>query len=195
MGSTTREARAQATELLRQASDGDEGASAELLAFVHDELARLARIHMDRERGDHTLQPTALVNEAWIRLIDRDRAGWRDREHFLSAASRAMRNILVDHARRRRAEKRGGGDVRLPLDAVVELYEERAVDLELLSDALDALHEDDPRLGRVVELRFFGGLTVEETARVMGVSPSTVERSWRMARAWLRDEIAEEDGA
>lgn len=193
------------TRLLREAARGSDDAARELYQHVYDELHRLARAHMKDAVAGHTLQPTALVHEAWVRLArvtpssgqDSDAsgqgsaAGYRDRDHFLSVASRAMRSALVDQVRRRKAEKRGGDRSRVPLEVAVELYQARGVDLIALDDALDRLMQDEPRQARVVELRFFGGLTTEEAARSIGVSVATAERDWRMARAWLKEELAE----
>lgn len=175
-----------ATLLLQRLSDGDESAAAELLPLVHDELHRLARHHMAGERAEHTLQPTALVHEAWMRLVGGQGTEWEGRQHFLRVASRAMRNVLVDHARARRAERRGGDRGREPFDAAVELYEEGGVDLVALSDALEQLEGVDPELLRIVEMRFFGGLQNREVAEALGTSLRSVERGWATARAWLR---------
>jgi RNA polymerase sigma factor (TIGR02999 family) len=178
-----------ATLLLKRIAAGDTQASDELYALVHDELLRIARAHMRGQLEAHTLQATALVNEAWLRLRQPEGAEWDGREHFLSVASRAMRSVLIDHARRRRAEKRGGERERLPLDAVMDHHEERRVDLVALDDALRRLADLDERQARVVELHTFGGLTMPEAAGVLGVSLATAERSMRAARAWLRAEL------
>lgn len=177
-----------ATVLLRRVGEGDASARASLFDLVYGELHRLARGHMRHQAPAHTLQPTALVHEAWMRLVDPD-AAWKDREHFLSVASRAMRSVLVDHARRRGAKKRGGELARIPLDQALDLYQERAQDLVGLDAALEKLFSEDAELGRVVELRFFGGLAMPEVAKVIGASLSTAERQWRLARAWLRAEL------
>jgi RNA polymerase sigma factor (TIGR02999 family) len=184
------------THLLRRASEGDGGAARELYESIYGELHRLARAHMNGDVPGQTLQPTALVNEAWLRLAKAASAenGYRDREHFLSVASRAMRSALVDQARRRTAEKRGGDRARVPLEVAIELYEERGVDLLALDDALERLATDEPRQSQVVELRFFGGLTLPEVASTIGISRATVDRDWSLARIWLREELRAEAG-
>ena len=178
------------TELLRAWSQGDESAFERLVPLVYEELHRLARRYMRQERPDHTLQATSLVNEAYLRLIDVNRVEWRDRAHFLAVAAQMMRRILVDSARNRRRQKRGGGAVHVNLDDVPELPDSKKRDLVALSEALGALAEFDARMGLVVELRFFGGLTVEEAAEVLNVSPETVMRDWKTAKAWLLREIS-----
>jgi RNA polymerase sigma factor (TIGR02999 family) len=178
-----------ATVLLRRIAAGDGQASDELYSLVHDELLAIARAHMRGQGDGHTLQATALVNEAWLRLREPDGSGWDGRAHFLSVASRAMRSALIDHARRRKADKRGGERQRMPLDAVVDYHRERNVDLIALDDALRRLAELDERQARVVELHTFGGLTMQEAAEVLGVSLATAERTMRAARAWLRAEL------
>jgi len=181
------------TRLLRSASAGDEGASEALYERIYGELHRAAEAHMAREPGPSTLQPTALVNEAWLRLVKaEDGRTYRNRQHFLAVASRAMRSALVDQARRRKAAKRGGDRARVPLAAVVEFAEDRGVDLLSLDDALQRLAADEPRQCRVVELRFFGGLTLPEVARTLGISPTTVDRDWYLARIWLREALRAE---
>ncbi|MCA1816766.1 MAG: sigma-70 family RNA polymerase sigma factor [Acidobacteria bacterium] len=172
------------TALLAAWSDGDESAYDRLVPLVYEELHRLAHRYMRRERDDHTLQTTALVGEAYLRLVGQ-RVEWQSREHFFATSARLMRRILVDHARARGYRKRGGGARRVPLEDVLEMSDERAAELVALDEALDALARMDERKARVVELRFFGGLEVEETARLLGVSPNTVKRDWRAARAWL----------
>jgi RNA polymerase sigma factor (TIGR02999 family) len=179
------------TELLIAWGQGDESAFEQLVPMVHAELRRLARRQMAGERPGHTLQTTALVNEAYLRLLDLSRVRWQDRTHFLSMTSRVMRRILVDHARARDARKRGGHDVKVPIDDALDVSVERSVDLVALDDALTALAAIDLRKSRVVEMRFFGGLSVEETAETLGVSPETVKRDWRMAKAWLMKELDE----
>ena len=145
---------------------------------------------MGKQPGDHTLQPTALVNEAWLRLFSADVVHrFNGRGHFLRHAACAMRSVLVDHARSKRAAKRGGGEQPLPLDAALVLFEERSIDVVELSDAIERLTEFEPQLGRIVELRFFGGLTIPETANALGVSTQTIDRRWRVARMWLRREM------
>ena len=178
------------TELLRAWSQGDGSALDRLVPLVYEELHRLARRYMRQERPDHTLQATSLVNEAYLRLIDVNRVEWRDRAHFLAVAAQMMRRILVESARNRRRQKRGGGAVHVNLDDVQALLpDSKERDLVALSDALSALAMFDARMGQVVELRFFGGLTVEETAEVLNVSPETVMRDWKTAKAWLLREI------
>jgi RNA polymerase sigma factor (TIGR02999 family) len=159
------------------------------MPLVYDELHRLARRYMRQERPDHTLQATSLVNEAYLRLINVNRVGWRNRAHFLALAAQMMRRILVEFARNRQRQKRGGGAVHLNLDDVQELPDSKESDLVALSDALSALATVDSRMGQVVELRFFGGLTVEETAHVLSISPETVMRDWKTAKAWLLREL------
>ena len=177
------------TELLRAWSQGDASAFERLVPLVYDELHRLARRYMRQERPDHTLQATSLVNEAYLRLIDVNRIEWRDRGHFLAIAAQMMRRILVESARNRRRQKRGGGAVRLSLDQVQELPDLKEHDVVALSDALSGLATFDARMSQVVELRFFGGLTVDETAQVLNVSPETVMRDWKTAKAWLLREM------
>jgi RNA polymerase sigma-70 factor, ECF subfamily len=177
------------TRLLLAWSGGDRSALDRLLPLVEEELHRLAHRYMSREREDHTLQTTALVNEAYLRLIDQRRVRWQNRAHFFAIAAQTMRRILIDHARRRAFAKRGGGARELQLDEAAVLTDERASELVALDDALRALADVDERKSRVVELRFFGGLSVEETAEVLGVSPDTVTREWRRARAFLRREM------
>jgi RNA polymerase sigma-70 factor (ECF subfamily) len=177
------------TELLRAWSQGDGSALDRLMPLVYNELHRLARRYMRQERPDHTLQATSLVNEAYLRLIDVNRVEWRDRAHFLAVAAQMMRRILVESARNRRRQKRGGGAVHVNLDDVQELPDSRELDLVALSDALSGLATFDVRMSQVVELRFFGGLTVDETAHVLNVSPETVMRDWKTAKAWLLREI------
>ena len=177
------------TELLRAWSQGDGSALARLVPQVYEELHRLARRYMRQERPDHTLQATSLVNEAYLRLIDVNRVEWRDRAHFLAVAAQMMRRILVEFARNRQRQKRGGGAVRVSLDDVQELPDSSGRDLVVLSDALSRLAMFDARMGQVVELRFFGGLTVAETAAVLNISPETVMRDWKTAKAWLLREV------
>jgi RNA polymerase sigma factor (TIGR02999 family) len=159
------------------------------MPLVYDELHRLAQRYMRQERPDHTLQATSLVNEAYLRLIDVNHVEFRNHAHFLALASQMMRRILVEFGRNRHRQKRGGGAVRLSLDEVLELPASTAPDVVALSDALNGLATFDARMSQVVELRFFGGLTVEETAQVLTVSPETVMRDWKTAKAWLLREI------
>lgn len=175
----------QVTALLDAWCRGDHEALAALVPFVHAELRRMAARQLRRERGDHTLQPTALVNEAFLRLAGQRRVQWQNRAHFFGVAACVMRRVLVDHARRRNAWRRGGGPVRVELTEATRISDAPDLDLIALDAALDALAAQDARQARVVELRFFGGLTVEETAEVLEVAPSTVKLDWQMARAWL----------
>ena len=179
------------TCLLQAWRDGDAAALAALTPLVYGELRRLAEQHMRRERPDHTLQATALVHEAFLRLTGGASIAWENRAHFFKAAARIMRHVLVDHARSRGYAKRGGGGLRISIEdgAAAVLAEERAPDLVALDEALGRLERLDPRQHQVVELRFFGGLSVEETAEVLGVSAITVKRDWRSARAWLFAEL------
>jgi RNA polymerase sigma-70 factor (ECF subfamily) len=186
------ETRSEATVFLQRMAAGDDGASEQLLPLVYDELHRLAGRHMAGQGGQHTLQATALVNEAWLRLGLDGGSSWSDRQHFLAFASRVMRSVLVDHARRRGRAKRGGDRERVPLELALESSAARGVDALDLGAALDELEASEPRLARVVELRFFGGLSMEEAARVMEVSLSTAERCWRLARVWLREALQDE---
>jgi RNA polymerase sigma-70 factor (ECF subfamily) len=173
------------TQLLRAWSDGDDGALGELVPLVEAELRRLARVYMSRERRDHTLQPTALVNEAFVRLVDARTVRWQDRAHFLGISARLMRRVLVDHARSRGYQKRGGGLHRVTFDDQMVETPEFDVDLMALDRALQGLAQIDERKCRVIEMRFFGGLSVEETATALRVSTDTVKRDWRIARLWL----------
>ena len=175
--------------LLRAWSDGDQRALARLTPIVYGELRRLARYYMKNERAGHSLQTTALVNEAYMRLADYKRMRWQDRAHFMAIAAQAMRRILVEHARRRNV-KRGAGVEHVPLDDAAVMCTDRSTDFVSLDDALNGLAERAPRKARVVELRFFGGLSVDETAAVLNVSSITVMREWKTAKAWLYRELA-----
>ena len=177
------------TRLLLAWRQGDRDALDRLIPLVYGELHRMAERHLRGERPGHTLQPTAIVNEAYIRLLGRQGADWQDRAHFFAVAAQSMRRILVEHARRRDAKKRGGDETRYLLDTVV-MTEPRAVDLLALDDALAKLTALDPEQGRVVELRFFGGLTEEETAEVLAVSSRTVYRKWLSAKMFLYRELS-----
>ncbi len=179
------------TAILLSWSEGDPDAPARLMPFVYDELRRLARGYLQRERADHTLQPTALVNEAYLRIVDQTRVSWQNRAQFFGLAAQLMRHILVDHARARAAQKRGGAERKLSLDEAWMAPEERAMELVRLDEALRDLAEMDERKSRVVEMRFFGGLTTEETAAALGVSEKTVMRDWRIAKLWLHRELSE----
>ena len=175
--------------LLRAWSEGDSKALDQLTPIVYDELRRLARAYLRRERRDHSLQTTALVNEAYLRLVGHTRMEWQNRAHFFAVSAQVMRRILVDHARRRNI-KRGHGLRRVSLEEATIIGGERPTDLAALDDALTLLAERDPRKAQVVEMRFFGGLSVEESAEVLGVSPVTVMRDWRTAKAWLYRELS-----
>ncbi|MEM7352507.1 MAG: sigma-70 family RNA polymerase sigma factor [Acidobacteriota bacterium] len=177
------------TQLLIDWSDGDKEALARLMPLVYNELHRLAERYMRRERQDHTLQPTALVHEAYLRLIDQNRVQWRNRAHFFGVAAQLMRRVTLHHVRHLKAAKRGGAARRVSFDEGLWVSERRASDLLELDRALDRLASLEPRTARVVELRFFGGLTVQEAAEVLGISARTVKREWRLARAWLGDHL------
>jgi RNA polymerase sigma factor (TIGR02999 family) len=176
------------TQLLRAWSDGQQEALEKLIPLVYDELHRLARHYMRRERSGHILQTSALVNEAYLRLVDARQVNWQNRAHFYAISAGLMRRILVDFARVHQSDKRGGGVRPVPLDEGLDALEER-MDLEALDDALKALAAFDPRKSRVVELRFFGGLSTEEAAEVLKVSPETVKRDWKLAKVWLLREM------
>jgi RNA polymerase sigma factor (TIGR02999 family) len=178
------------TQWLADCKGCDKGAFAQLLPLVHDELHRRAVQLFSQERAGHTLQPTALVNEVYLRLLDQRKTDWQNRAQFFAIAARMMRRILVSHARSWKAAKRGGGETRITLAEEIAAAPERDVNLLAVDEALTKLDAIDPDKGRIVELRFFSGLTVEETAEVMGVSPRTIKRQWRLARAWLYREIA-----
>jgi RNA polymerase sigma factor (TIGR02999 family) len=178
------------THLLLQWSKGDRGALDALVPLVYEELRRLAQVYLNREKSGHTLSSTALVHEAYIRLVRQEDVSWQNRAHFFAVAARMMRRILVDHARKHNYAKRGGGAMTLSLDETVAQAKERELDLVALDDALDALAKLDERQCRMVELRFFGGLSIEETSEVLGVSAPTVKREWASARAWLYREIS-----
>ena len=180
------------TKLLNQYQSGDRKVLDELFPLVYDELRRLARSRLQNERGDHTLQPTALVHEAYLRLIEQHSTDWQNRAHFFGLAAEMMRRILVNHAVKRNAEKRFGNQTKLALDDAISLIAEREVDLILLDDVLNKLAEFDPQQAKIIELRFFAGLKIEEVAEVMGVSDSTIKREWRVAKAWLHDRLKSE---
>jgi RNA polymerase sigma factor (TIGR02999 family) len=185
----------QVTQLLLAWRDGDDQALAQLVPLVDAELRRLARAYMARERRDHTLQTTALVNEAFLRLADARRLQWQDRVQFLGICARLMRRVLVDHARTRGYQKRGGAAQKVTLEEAGDVYAESGIDVLALDRALEALAGIDPRKCQVIELRFFGGLSVEETASVLHVSKDTVKRDWRLAKLWLLRELAGRVGA
>ena len=188
-------ARQEVTQVLLSWNERDADAPERLMPLVYDELRRLARSYLQRERPDHTLQATGLVHEAYLRLVDQSTTTWQNRAQFFSVAAHMMRRILVDHARARQAAKRGGVREKLQLDEELAASDERAVDLISLDDALQKLVKFDERKSRIVELRFFGGLTIEEIAQVLGISPRTIRREWRLAKAWLRREIMKGESA
>lgn len=178
------------TQLLQDWSAGRQDALDQLLPYVYDELRRQASRYLRRERPDHTLQATALIHEAYFKLIDQREVQWQNRAQFFGIAAQAMRRILVDHARTRKREKRGGDGVKLQLDDAVNVSDkERSLDLVALDEALDRLAGFDERQARVVELRYFSGMTEEDTAHVLGVSPATVRRDWSLAKAWLHRQL------
>lgn len=177
------------TRLLLELSAGGADALSQIMPLVYAELRQIAERSLRRERAGHTLNATALVNEAYLKLVDQQRVQWQNRAHFFAVAARMMRRILVDHARAHQRLKRGGARERLPLDAALEFADEHGPDLCALDEALDRLAQFDPRGGRIVELRFFAGLTIEEAAEVLGASPATVKRDWTAAQAWLRREL------
>ena len=178
-----------ATQILKEWSEGDKDAPARLMPLIYEELRRRAAEYLRHERPDHTLQATALVHEAYLKLIDQNRVDWKTRAHFCGVAAQLMRRVLLEHARRHNAAKRGGKLEKLHLDETRELSDERAPDLIALDDALKSFTSTYPREGEVVELKFFGGLSIEETAEVMKLGHATVERDWKMARAWLRRKL------
>jgi len=180
------------TQLLIRFRAGERGVLDSLLPLVYAQLQQLASRHLRNERSNHTLQSTALVHEAYLRMLDQDAAAWQTRTHFFAVAANLMREILVDHARRHKAAKRGGGACRVTLDEGLELLPQTDLDLLALDDALIALAALDAEKARLVELRFFGGLTIEESADVMGMSVATVKRHWSLARAWLYREISQQ---
>jgi RNA polymerase sigma-70 factor (ECF subfamily) len=177
------------TLLLKEWSEGDETALEQLTPLVYDELHRLAHQHMRREKVGHILQTSALINEAFLRLVDQPRIQWDSRTHFFGIAARLMRHILVDEARERNSAKRGGGLIQVPLDDVKSLAQDQAANVIAVDGALKKLEGLDARQSQIVELRFFGGLSIEETANVLNVSPGTVMRDWTFARAWLKTEM------
>lgn len=178
------------TAMLRDWTNGDQEALDKLIPVVYDELRRQAARYLRGERPGHTLQTTALIHEAYLRLINQHNVEWKDRAHFYAIAARLMRQILVDHARKRQAAKRGGSDIKVPLEEETVISPERNVDLVALDEALTRLAGIDPQQSRIVEMRYFSGLSTEETAEVMGVSSRTVKRDWNVAKAWLRQEIS-----
>ena len=177
------------TQLLIDWSQGDHAALEQLIPLVHAELRHLARHYMGRENPGHTLQTSALINEAYIRLVDQQNVPWQNRGHFLAVSAQVMRHILIDHARSYAYAKRGGGARKVPLDEAATLNDQRASELIALDDALKILGNLDARKSQIIELRFFGGLSIEETAEAMKISRITVTREWRSAKAWLRREM------
>ncbi|HEX8151195.1 MAG TPA: sigma-70 family RNA polymerase sigma factor [Pyrinomonadaceae bacterium] len=177
------------THVLERWSNGEQSALDELLPLIYQELRRLAGNYLRRERQDHTLQPTALINEVFLRLIDQRDIKWQNRAHFFGIAARLMRRILVDHARAHQAAKRGGEHYSLSLSKADQIAGQPTLDILTLHLTLQQLEQLDPQQARIVELRFFGGLTIEESAEVLSISHATVERDWKMARAWLRQEM------
>lgn len=177
------------TQMLTAWSNGEETALAQLLPVVENELKRIARNYMRRERGNHTLQTSALVNEAYLKLINQHDVRWQNRSHFFALSAQIMRRILLNYARDRVAEKRGGAAEHVELEEATVLTKEKSAELIALNDALEKLAEFDKTKSRIIELRYFGGLTIEETAEAMGIAPVTVSVNWRLAKAWLAREI------
>jgi len=190
----TKPAPEELSQLLRDWSNGDQAALDNVMPVVYQELRRLARHYMRRERADHTLQTTALVNEAYLRLADYKKMRWQSRTHFFAVSAQVMRRILVEHARSRNFAKRGGGAQKVELDETAFVSTGRSAEVIAVDEALTELESWDARKGRIVELRFFGGLSIEETAEVLKVSPTTVQREWRSAKAWLYKAISEGGG-
>jgi RNA polymerase sigma factor (TIGR02999 family) len=182
------------TLLLTALKRGDEGAASRLMPLIYDELRRLAASYMRRERADHTLQATALVHEAYLKLVEQRSVDWQSRAHFFGVAAQLMRRILVDHARGHSRQKRGGEQQKVSLDEAFVFSERQADEIVAVDDSLNVLSRIDPRQARVVELRFFGGLSVEEAADVLGISPKTVKREWSVAKAWLYADLKERHG-
>ena len=184
----------QLTQMLIQLCEGSAQIVDVILPLIYDELRRLAGSYLRRERSDHTLQPTALVHEAYIKLIDQTQVKWQNRAHFFGIAANIMRRILVDYARQHKAEKRGGAAEKMPLEEEILIVSEgKSAELLALDEALENLAKLDPQKSKIVELRYFGGLSVEETAEVLGVSEITVKRHWRMAKAWLYGQLSHQD--
>jgi RNA polymerase sigma factor (TIGR02999 family) len=178
------------TQLLVDWGKGDQAALEKLMPLVYDELRRLASNYLRRERATHTLQPTALVNEAYLKLVDQRNAQWQNRAHFFGISAQLMRRILVDHARQHQSANRGGSNQqRLSITSAERVAKQPEVDLLALNEALEELTQMDPQQAQIVELKFFGGLSIDETAEVLGISHATVERDWKMARAWLRRQL------
>jgi|SRR5208283_1060815 len=182
------------TILLAELTKGNKQAASQLIPLVYDELRRLAGRYMRRERCDHTLQATALVHEAYLKLVEQRSVDWQGRAHFFGIAAQIMRRILIDHARGHLRDKRGGGQEAVPLDEALVFSPEQSHELLKLDESLDRLAAIDARQSKIVELRFFGGLTVEETAEVLGISPKTVKRDWSVAKAWLHGDLKQGHG-
>lgn len=180
------------TQLLRDWSAGNPEARDALVGLVYGPLRDIAQRHLQRERDGHTLQPTALVNELYLRLVDQRQVEWHDRTHFFAVAAQVMRRILVDHARRRNSDKRGGGVIPLTISAALDVAAAQNFDVVALDAALEQLTAIFPQQARIVELRFYGGLTIDETALTLGISAATVSREWTMARAWLRRAMSDQ---
>ena len=178
------------TELLGEVRDGKSDAQSRLASLVYDELHRIASCYMRRERPDHSLQATALVNYAYLNLVNQDERNWQNRSHFFALAAQMMRRILIDHARNRKAAKRGGGIAEIQLEEALVIAEDKMEEVIAVDLALTRLSELDPRLARIVEMRFFAGLTAEETAEALAISPRTVKRDWKVAKAWLHGEFS-----
>lgn len=179
----------QVSELLANWNQGNAEAREALMPLVYNELRKLAASHLRRERSDHTLQPTALVHEVYLRLAEQKNVQWQDKSHFFGVAAQLMRRILVDHARSHMADKRGSGLPKASLNEAIAMSRERPAELLALDESLTQLASADPQQGRIVELRVFAGLTIEQTAEVLGISPATVKRDWNLAKAWLLREI------
>lgn len=188
----TQASRHEVTQLLIEWSNGDKAALDKLIPLIHEELRRLAHHYMSRERPGHTLQTTALVDEAYVRLVNRKDVHWQNRAHFFAISAQLMRSILVDHARSHAYTKRGGGARKISLDETMIVSQQRAAEVIALDDVLKELASFDPQQSRIVELRFFGGLTIEETAEVLNLSPATIKREWSTAKAWLYRELSKE---
>lgn len=183
------------TRLLGELRNGNEDAVAKLVPLLYRELRRLAGAYLSSERRNHTLQPTALVHEAYLRLVDQRDVQWQNRQHFFGIAAQVMRRVLLDHARGHEAVKRGGAVPKVSLEEAIVISKERSAELLALDEALTRLAALDQQQARIIELRFFGGLTVEETAQLLGISPATVKRDWNMAKAWLNREVRKERGS
>lgn len=181
------------TKLLIEWGDGKKESLDEMLPFVYAELKRLAENYLRKERPDHTLQPTALVHEAYMRLVDQRNVNWTNRAQFIGLAAQMMRRILVNHAESHKASKRGAGEQKVSLDEAINFFDEQNIDLLILNEALTELAKFDEQKSKVVELRFFGGLTIDETAAALDKSTATIEREWNLARAWLRREITRQN--